>query len=156
LAFGLCLLVACNGDSGSEADLSATALDLAGVDLHVVDSGGIGASCNSACDCQPGLGCLNKACTQGTVDIYCCSSAPCPAGAGCQSADQSYAVCAAGPDGGGVNDGGAGAGDLGVRPRDMGASFCQNVSCASGDLTKCQAFGCSMCVGGQGGMMCAK
>ena len=149
LTLGLCLLGACSSDNSGGYDLSAAANDLGAVDLRVLDSGGLGATCTTACDCQPGLGCLNKVCTQGNVDIYCCTGSPCPAGAGCQATDQSYALCS-GPDAGGNPS------DLGTHARDMGASFCANVSCTAGDLTKCQAFGCSMCVGGPGGMTCAK
>jgi hypothetical protein len=154
LAVSLLLFPACNSDdNGSDM---AVALDmglgddLAGADLVATDMGGIGAPCTTACDCTPGLGCLNNQCAQGTTDVYCCNGADCPPGAACQGSDQSFGTCMASADAGGNPT------DMGRAPRDAGANFCPTVPCMANDLTTCMAFGCTMCVGGAVGMRCAR
>lgn len=48
--------------------------------------GAAGAACNSACDCVPGLGCINGQCTKLTNPVYCCENTKeCPAGAACET-----------------------------------------------------------------------
>lgn len=47
--------------------------------------GALGFVCNSACDCQDGLGCINGQCTRLTHPVYCCARKnACPAGAKCE------------------------------------------------------------------------
>ncbi len=40
--------------------------------------------CNTACDCDPGLGCFDGQCIAGVVAVFCCDSDVCPAGQQCQ------------------------------------------------------------------------
>jgi hypothetical protein len=125
------------------ADLSMSTNDMAmsmGGDGPVNGDLGVGAMCNSACDCQAGLACFMGTCQMGFAPVYCCGSNDCPAGEFCQN-----------PTGGmlhrcgGVGDGGFPGRDGGF-DRDAfpdGGGFCQFVTCNSDN--KCMNFGCGMC-----------
>ena len=40
--------------------------------------------CETACDCEPGLGCFDGVCIAGFAPVFCCDSDICPAGQQCQ------------------------------------------------------------------------
>lgn len=129
--------------SGGVGDLSSAG-DLAGGsngDAFVTDGGVAGATCTTACDCMPGLGCFNGSCTAGNQPVYCCGSSACPATSVCQSATGQYGRCG----------GGAGS-DL------AGFDYCSLINCAGGNGTmRCTNAGCTSCVAnGNGGMSCAR
>jgi hypothetical protein len=147
-------LFGCDDDAGAPPSDLAGAQDQAVPDLlgnAGGDLGSEGATCNTACDCQPGLGCFNNQCTTGTAAVYCCSSSTCPSGAGCQDSTGMFQLCPSTPDGGGgVTDGGM------VKMSDGGVSFCGLVGCSTATVNTCHAFGCTMCVVRDmgGGMVC--
>ena len=68
-----------------------------GLDGHI-DPNPTG-TCQTACDCQPGIGCQNGRCMAGTSSTYCCEASTCPGGNACQSSSGSFGTCA----GAGVN-----------------------------------------------------
>jgi hypothetical protein len=144
-------LVACGddttsggGDSGAGVrdlsavaggDLAGTAADLAGTvgggdggNMVSADAGGAGASCQSACDCMPGLGCFGGKCVSGQVPVYCCGAPSCMTGHICQNPDGSYGQCGGG---GGM--------------RDMAMfDFCHLISCSGPTGTQaCANAGCT-------------
>ncbi len=41
--------------------------------------------CRTACDCDPGLGCVDGQCVSGIIPVYCCEGDVCPVGEQCQS-----------------------------------------------------------------------
>lgn len=49
--------------------------------------------CQTACDCSPGLSCLNGQCIAAPQPEYCCASPKCPSGASCQNPDGTYSQC---------------------------------------------------------------
>jgi hypothetical protein len=65
-------------------------------------------TCQTACDCPPGEGCVGGLCRAGGFPIYCCGSANCPPGSLCQDSMGMYGRCAGidggvlVPDGGGL------------------------------------------------------
>jgi hypothetical protein len=108
------------------------------------DLGGAGASCTTACDCAPGLGCFGSTCVAGVQPVFCCEqpSATCPHGELCQHTNGSYGSC-----GGGSS------------PRDLGMNdVCRLVPCTLTGVARCVLAGCTMCVSasGGGGRVCAK
>jgi hypothetical protein len=84
-----------NGGDGGVQDLSVTP---GNVDLSV-PGGPVGATCMTACDCQPGLACdpRNNTCAMPPMQIgpvYCCDdTANCPSGGTCQSSSGQYGQC---------------------------------------------------------------
>jgi hypothetical protein len=70
--------------------------DAGGLDGHI-DNNPTG-TCQTACDCQPGLACTNGHCGGGST-TYCCEATTCPAGAACQSSSGSVATCQGGANG---------------------------------------------------------
>jgi hypothetical protein len=112
--------------------------DLAGVDAQnpANDLGGVGTACTTACDCMPGLGCVQNMCISGILAVYCCEGTTCPANSLCQHTSGTYGQC-----GGGTTP------DLG------GFDSCRFIGCQGGmGLQKCMNAGCSMCVANTGGM----
>lgn len=105
-----------------------------------IDGGVVGATCTTACDCMPGLGCFGGQCTMGNAPVYCCGSTSCPQGDICQSSNGNYGRC------------GFGAPDLG------GFDKCTLINCMGANgMTHCTNAGCTMCVNnGNGGKSCAK
>jgi hypothetical protein len=87
---GLGLLVFTFG-CGSDGAATNPIMDAGatGLDAHLAGPG----SCTTACDCQPGLACLNGNCASGPQQTYCCEAATCPSGAGCQTMSGSYSTC---------------------------------------------------------------
>jgi hypothetical protein len=64
-----------------------------------VDStlGAAGASCYTACDCNPGLACINGKCNSAGVPRYCCeSTSSCPSGMACQRQSGPLGICGGG------------------------------------------------------------
>jgi hypothetical protein len=49
--------------------------------------------CNTACDCDPGQRCLGNQCVFQGNQLYCCTSATCPAMAQCQEPGGGFGVC---------------------------------------------------------------
>jgi hypothetical protein len=117
--------------------------------------GGSGASCTTACDCQPGLGCNQSKCGNGAAPAYyCCDTlASCPGGSACQSASGALAHCgdgSGGSGGGGGGGSGGGGGGGGMNPDGGLGGFCQYIPCSS--ASACTQFGCTTC-GGNGKCM---
>jgi hypothetical protein len=157
----LALLVAvpaCGSDnSGNGMDLSAVSGDLSaetgdlatGPDLALVtgndggystDAGGAGAGCMTACDCMPGLGCFGGQCVATKNPVYCCGGSPCPAGDICEHSTGGFGRC-----------GVTGTPDL------AGFDHCPLIPCNGANGTaRCMQAGCSMCVAGGSGMVCAR
>ena len=119
--------------------------------------GGTGATCKTACDCQPGLACRQGMCGMSNIGpVYCCDSSDCPAGNFCQSSTGGFAQCGS-PGGGGTGGGfggGGGGGGFGGGPGggggfgDMGlGQFCTQVPCgaAGGGNNICKMIGCGAC-----------
>jgi len=104
------------------------------------DLGGPGAKCTTACDCKPGLGCLQGSCTSGFEPIFCCESPECPTSGFCQSKSGNFSKC--GSSSGGPRD-------LSVPIDGGGGSFCHLVPCTS-DQT-CALFGWGNCATGANG-----
>jgi hypothetical protein len=50
-------------------------------------------SCTTACDCTPGLSCVDSTCMQTGSLLYCCGSAACPIGAVCQLPTGDFSNC---------------------------------------------------------------
>ena len=46
-----------------------------------------GQQCQTACDCAPGLGCIDGTCIAGFAPVFCCEGDQCPAGQQCQHRD---------------------------------------------------------------------
>jgi hypothetical protein len=46
-----------------------------------------GHQCQTACDCEPGLGCFDGQCIAGFAPVFCCESDQCPADQQCQHRD---------------------------------------------------------------------
>jgi hypothetical protein len=152
LAFAL-VMPACDDDAagGNDAsptseDLSAEVADLAmggqsgGDGGYSTDAGGAGASCMTACDCTPGLGCFGGQCVATNNPIYCCGASPCPNGAFCENSGGGFGRC-----------GMTGGTDL--------ANFdhCPFVDCSNGNGTqRCLNAGCASCVAGGNGMVCSR
>lgn len=150
------------GSGGTHRDGGAlpdgfVASDMAG---GSTGSGGVGAMCDTACDCAPGLACsrMKHVCAMSQFGmIYCCESQTCPSGSYCQSMSGQYGACGGGPGGGGPGGGGpgggGGGGPGGGGPGGGGgggfgfdggmSSYCGYVPCKS-DAT-CQQVGCGSC-----------
>ncbi len=78
------------GSGGGDAGAAIDASSGAGADLlsspSMPDLGAVGASCKTACDCEPGLACRRGKCAMSQIGmVYCCGSATCPQGSPCQS-----------------------------------------------------------------------
>ncbi len=129
-----------NKDGGSPLDLSAK---------NTFDGGGgPGAPCNTACDCEAGLGCVDQTCTVEIMAVYCCSSKTCPGGAQCQDEQGNDSVCGGGPDFGftGPPDFGTNLPDIGISLGDGGLNICMFINCNLD--ADCQQFGCALCKNG--------
>lgn len=160
-ALALVFVAGCGRDNNKASpDLSAPSGDLsAGLDgmagggdlggggdgggIIPTDGGVAGASCQTACDCMPGLACLNNMCTAAPQPVYCCSGASCPTGKLCQSTGGGYAVC-----------GGGGPGNM---PDLAGFDYCSAIHCnGQNGAQQCMRFNCTQCVAAGNGMVCAK
>jgi hypothetical protein len=53
-----------------------------------------GQQCQTACDCEPGLGCFDGQCIAGFAPVYCCEADQCPGGQQCQHRDGRQDRCA--------------------------------------------------------------
>jgi hypothetical protein len=51
------------------------------------------ANCETACDCQPGLMCMNRTCILGDDPIFCCQSSTCPSGMQCETKNKRLTFC---------------------------------------------------------------
>jgi hypothetical protein len=154
------MVPACGNDKGAGGgdDLAMTVYDMSAVvgdmtpggDLagagnngdggFVTDGGVVGATCTTACDCMPGLGCFNGTCTASNMPVYCCGSADCPSASVCQSSTGQYGRC------------------NGAMPDLSAFDYCSLINCAGANGTaRCTNAGCTSCVAnGNGGMSCAK
>ena len=130
---------------------------------HVADMarplGGTGATCKTACDCQPGLACRQGMCAMSNIGmIFCCDSGDCPAGSFCQSSTGGFAQCGSSGGGGtgggggfgGGPGGGGGGGGFGGGPggggSDLGLGmFCTQVPCGGNGGNLCKMIGCGAC-----------
>lgn len=118
----LLLVCGCGGD-GSPVGSGGGSADggLKSVDGHTDDNpGSAGTSCQTACDCQPGLSCNAGKCGSGGAAYYCCTSSSCPMGSGCQNDTGSLGVCGGGSGGGGGAGGGGAGGGAGGPGFDLG------------------------------------
>jgi hypothetical protein len=52
-----------------------------------------GQQCQTACDCEPGLGCFDGQCIAGFAPVFCCEGEQCPAGQQCQHRDGRHDRC---------------------------------------------------------------
>jgi hypothetical protein len=50
-------------------------------------------TCRTACDCEPGLACIQGKCIAATAPVFCCENARCPAGEQCQHRDGTRGRC---------------------------------------------------------------
>ena len=109
-------------------------------DAFVITDGGVaGATCTTACDCMPGLGCFGGQCAAGNAAVYCCGSTSCPSGDICQSMTGNYGRC------------GFGTPDL------AGFDKCPLIKCDGANGTqRCVNAGCTACVASGNGMSCQK
>jgi hypothetical protein len=121
--------------------------------------GGMGATCKTACDCEPGLACRMGTCGASNIGkIYCCESMDCPAGNFCQSENGGFGQCGAGGNGGtggggfGGGPGGGGGGGFGGGPGGGGGAdgglgnFCTQIPCSSTNGgAVCKMIGCGAC-----------
>ena len=119
--------------------------------------GGTGATCRTACDCQPGLACRMGTCGMSNIGpIFCCDdTASCPAGSFCQSSMGGFAQCGSSSGGsggtgggggfGGGPGGGGGGGSGGFPGTDLGIGmFCGQIPCAT-SAGICKMIGCGAC-----------
>jgi hypothetical protein len=113
------------------ADLAGADLASAGGDLAQSGDSGVGAPCNSACDCTAGLYCDgNGACAMLAQPIYCCSSNTCPNGQLCQRQNGDVSTC------GGPGD----AGDPCPRVPCIDANTCDNLGCGACLMGMCSSM----------------
>jgi hypothetical protein len=133
-----------NHDGGHPIDLSGPNMTDGG--------GGPGAPCNTACDCEAGLGCVNQVCTVEIMAVYCCTSKTCPQGAQCQDPNGNDSVCGGGggpdfstnlPDASSNFPDANVSFDFGLPGLDGGVNICMFVGCMSD--VECQQFGCAKC-----------
>src|SRR5262245_29684687 len=100
----LALIPACGQSSNGTDDMAAPGADMAapagdmasgGGDMpRGTDGGIVGAACNTACDCMPGLACFNKMCLSGVVPVYCCeTNCPPQMRNACQHMNGNYGQC---------------------------------------------------------------
>jgi hypothetical protein len=74
-----------DGSTASDAATQGSTADLA-TGPSAPDLGAVGASCKTACDCEPGLACRRGKCSMSQMGmVYCCESSTCPQGELCQS-----------------------------------------------------------------------
>jgi hypothetical protein len=111
------------GGSGAVADMTPPR-----------DLGGSGAKCMTACDCQPGLACLQGICTKSALGpLYCCDGM-CPPNGFCQKSSGGFGFCP------GTSF------DFGFSfPDGGGGSLCSQIPCSDNQV--CQAFSCGFCNG---------
>jgi len=128
---------------------------------HAVDMakplGGNGATCKTACDCEPGLACRMGTCGMSNIGaVYCCDSGMCPAGSFCQTSMGGFQQCGSpgggtggtGGTGGGFGGGGGGGG-FGGGPGGGGSDgglgmLCHQVPCGN-NAGICKMIGCGAC-----------
>ena len=125
--------------------------------------GATGATCKTACDCEPGLACRMGTCGMSNIGpVYCCDSKDCPSGNFCQSSMGGFGQCGANGGGGGFGGGpGGGGGGFGGGPGGGGGGFgggpggggipdggigmlCHQVPCGT-NAGICKMIGCGAC-----------
>jgi hypothetical protein len=102
------------------------------VDMAWADLTNIGRYCLTACDCEPGIACIQHACEKSPLGpLYCCEGI-CPPDNFCQHATGGgFGVCP-----------GSGSFDFGLpdlRP------LCLDIQCSDNRI--CQQWGCGLCNG---------
>ena len=50
-------------------------------------------TCATACDCDPGLSCIDNACVLGNSPLFCCEGSTCPSGQACENRRGLRAMC---------------------------------------------------------------
>ncbi len=50
-------------------------------------------ACSTACDCDPGLSCINNACVLGDAPLFCCEEGTCPSGQSCEDRRGVLGMC---------------------------------------------------------------
>lgn len=84
----------CGGSDDSYPNNPAVSDAGTNLDGHLGgDNNNNGATCATACDCQPGLACQNGHCVSGASNTYCCEASTCPSGQTCQSMNGSFSQC---------------------------------------------------------------
>jgi len=161
-----------NSGSGGNAGSGGSGGGHAGGPDMAKPLGGDGASCTSACDCEPGLACRMGTCGTSPIGmIYCCDSSDCPTGNICQSSSGGFSECGANGGGGTGGNGGGPGGGTGGGPGGGGGGFpggggggggsggspgglpdgglgmlCTQVPCASSNgVALCKQLGCGAC-----------
>ena len=100
--------------------------------------GGGGSSCMTACDCTPGLACLQGSCVMSMFGaVYCCDNGMCPQGSFCQSSQGGFMQCGGGG-GGAVDFGTPQCNTVRCRPNN---DFCPMIGCGTCDPTSRRCSG---------------
>ncbi len=91
--------------------------------------------CTTACDCTPGLSCVQGQCIAGFAPVYCCGAPTCPGNSICQSSTGSFSQCSA-PDGGGGFDANFDAAGRCGQIKCNNANACMNAGCSACGVNK--------------------
>jgi hypothetical protein len=155
------VILGCGGSSPSGNNGGGGSGGSSGDGGGAIGSGPKGATCTTACDCMPGLGCSNGSCGGGTASAYyCCDqTGECPTASVCEFSNGQIGTCGSdggagssggsGGTGGGAGGGGGGGGfpglpDGGFHLPDGGISqLCGVIPCSSDTI--CKAAQCGTC-----------